>query len=192
MPRQVDHDQRRAELAEALWRLASTRGIEAVSLREVAAEAGVSMGRVQHYFASKDDMLAFALELANERAGARIRARLAGDPGPERILREVLTEMLGLNAESRQFLLLGIAFLNRAITSEAIATRMSDGDAELRAFLASLVAAAAGERRGVDPEREARILIQLAAGLGVEVALGQTDPAEAVATVDYYLRRLLG
>ncbi|WP_233157170.1 MULTISPECIES: TetR family transcriptional regulator [Amycolatopsis] len=40
-----------------------------MSLREVAAEAGVSMGRVQHYFASKDDMLGFALELANERAG---------------------------------------------------------------------------------------------------------------------------
>ena len=41
MPKIVDHEARRAELAEAVWRLASRDGLEAVTLRGVAAEAGL-------------------------------------------------------------------------------------------------------------------------------------------------------
>ncbi|WP_205413369.1 TetR family transcriptional regulator C-terminal domain-containing protein [Amycolatopsis ruanii] len=104
----------------------------------------------------------------------------------------MLTEMLGLTAERWQFILLGVAYLNRALTDEKIAEGMAAGDAELYGLLAGLVEAAAGETPGLDPRQEARVLFQVAAGLGVEVALGQTAPADAVATVDYYLRRLLG
>ena len=39
MPRTIDHDARRAELAEAVWRVILHRGIGAVSVRTVAAEA---------------------------------------------------------------------------------------------------------------------------------------------------------
>jgi hypothetical protein len=39
MPRQVDHDLRRRQIAEAVWRLAARGGLENVTLRQVAAEA---------------------------------------------------------------------------------------------------------------------------------------------------------
>lgn len=73
----VDHDARRRLIAEALWRVASRHGLDAVSLRHVAAEAGVSMGLVQHYFTTKEDMLRFALETIGERVTQRIGHRVA-------------------------------------------------------------------------------------------------------------------
>ncbi|MFK8850395.1 TetR/AcrR family transcriptional regulator [Streptomyces sp. Ac-502] len=85
MPKKVDHEARRREISQALWRIASTRGLEGASLRDVAAEAGISLGRLQHYFRTKDEMLVFALRyietLAQERIRARIEA-LDGEPTP--------------------------------------------------------------------------------------------------------------
>ncbi|ADJ48081.1 TetR family transcriptional regulator [Amycolatopsis mediterranei S699] len=42
------------QIAEALQRLTTRAGLEGVSLRQVAAEAGMSMGSVQHYFTRVD------------------------------------------------------------------------------------------------------------------------------------------
>ena len=51
--------------------------MEAASLRAVAAEAGVSMGAVQHYFTTTDEMLLFALDYGNDLLAARIPRLLA-------------------------------------------------------------------------------------------------------------------
>lgn len=61
MPKKVDRHERRTLIADALMRVAARQGLEAVSLRHVAAEAGVSPGMVQHYFRTKDEMMAFAM-----------------------------------------------------------------------------------------------------------------------------------
>src|SRR6266568_1615372 len=61
MPKQVDHDERRRQLTEALLRIAGTRGLRAVSMREIAAEAGVSLRVVQYYFTDKQALLDSAL-----------------------------------------------------------------------------------------------------------------------------------
>ncbi|MGH3910171.1 MAG: TetR/AcrR family transcriptional regulator, partial [Pseudonocardiaceae bacterium] len=63
MPKRVDHRARRTQIADALMRVAATKGLQAVSLRHVAHEAGVSAGMVQHYFRTKDEMMTFALEV---------------------------------------------------------------------------------------------------------------------------------
>ncbi|MGI5338090.1 TetR/AcrR family transcriptional regulator [Streptomyces sp. CA-181903] len=76
MPKRVDHEERRRLIAEALWRIASSRGLEGASLRDVAAEAGISLGQLQHYFSGKDEMLVFALEHISALAEARIRERI--------------------------------------------------------------------------------------------------------------------
>ena len=60
MPKIVDHEARRAELAAAVWRLASREGLGAVTMRGVAAEAGWSTGALGHYFADKEELLVFA------------------------------------------------------------------------------------------------------------------------------------
>jgi AcrR family transcriptional regulator len=59
VPKRMDQDQRRRAIAEAVFAVIGDRGFGAVSLRDVASAAGVPMGSVQHYFATKDEMLAF-------------------------------------------------------------------------------------------------------------------------------------
>jgi AcrR family transcriptional regulator len=72
-------------MGEAVLRLIATRGLEAASLRNVAAEAGVSMGTVQHYFTSKQEMLDFAQRYNYERATVRIPQLIAALPEPHSI-----------------------------------------------------------------------------------------------------------
>ena len=52
-------------------RVAARRGLEDVSLRHVAAEAGVTAGMVQHYFRTKDEMMVFAIGAVRERVEQR-------------------------------------------------------------------------------------------------------------------------
>ena len=97
MPKVVDHEERRSELAAAVWRLASRDGLEAVTVRRVAEEAGWSTGAVVHYFADKEDLLLFAFSTVADRVrtrltkaesehdrAARARPRLARRGAPRR------------------------------------------------------------------------------------------------------------
>lgn len=64
MPKIVNHEERRVELARAVWAVVRRDGINAASIRAVAAEAGRTYGYVSHYFKKRDDLLAFAYKLA--------------------------------------------------------------------------------------------------------------------------------
>lgn len=81
MPRVVDHEQRRREIAYGVLVVVAQGGIAAVSLRSVAKAAGVSMGRVQHYFASKDELVQHACRVVAQVAGEAYEAG-AGAAGP--------------------------------------------------------------------------------------------------------------
>ncbi|MCP2257622.1 transcriptional regulator, TetR family [Streptoalloteichus tenebrarius] len=197
MPRKVDVEQQKSDIAEAVWRLVGRAGLEAVSLREVATEAGVSMGRVQHYFRTKEAMLLYGLRLAQRRMHERIEARLVRRPDPdaEDVLRAVLEEMLGGDHDTRQTIRICVAFLPRALDDQQVADLLYADDAEIRAHAARVIGQAQAQGRadpGLDPEREARILWSLAGSLGVEVAFGRTSVEEARATLSYHLDRLLG
>ncbi len=87
MPKRVDPTERRTQIADALMRVAAERGLEAVSLRHVAAEAGATTALVQHYFRTKDEMMLFALEVVGGHIEERIDAaveRARPGAGPAR------------------------------------------------------------------------------------------------------------
>jgi DNA-binding transcriptional regulator YbjK len=66
---------RRAELLEAAIHLIGEHGLDAVSLRAVAAEAGVPAASTSYYFRSKDDLIDEALRTLAEREIERLRER---------------------------------------------------------------------------------------------------------------------
>lgn len=74
MPKLIDHQQRREQIAEATWRVILRDGVAAASVRSVAAEAGVSMGSLRHVFASQSELLVFALQLVIDNVTARVAA----------------------------------------------------------------------------------------------------------------------
>ena len=61
MPRLIDADTRRRDIARATWRLVLREGLDAVSVRNVAREAGLSTGSVRHSFSTQAELLTFAM-----------------------------------------------------------------------------------------------------------------------------------
>ncbi|RKT55101.1 TetR/AcrR family transcriptional regulator [Saccharothrix australiensis] len=193
MARTIDveqHERHKADIAGAVWRLVARAGLEAVSLREVAAEAGVSVGRVQHYFRSKDALLLFGLRLARDRMTARIGQRVGGLAGtPEDTLRATLDELLGDDPDTRQAVRVWVAFLGRALDDPEFAELLYADDIDLRARTAEVVR---GVRADLDAEREAHLIRALANGLAAELACGRTSSECARAVVHHHLDRVLG
>ena len=57
-----DLDARRRDVAEATLSVIAQSGLDGATLRAIAREASCTTGVLSHYFANKDDVLAFALE----------------------------------------------------------------------------------------------------------------------------------
>ncbi|MER7787905.1 TetR family transcriptional regulator C-terminal domain-containing protein [Streptomyces sp. NPDC097640] len=196
MPKRVDHEERRGQIAEALWRIAAARGLDGASLRDVAAEAGISLGQLQHYFTSKDDMIVFALGHIERLAQHRIRTRieaLPGAPTPRGVLRETLAEMLPLDEASRTGYLVQISYFVRAVHDERLRTHAQEGIASLRAFFADQLKAAIAQGEvsaNRDPDREAALLIALTDGLSAAALMEYDSPRGALDLLDLHLARL--
>lgn len=190
MPKQVDHQQRREQIAEAVCRLARRQGLDAVTLRHVAAEAGVSMGRVQHYFTTKDEMLLFAFHTLSERVERRMAAaatNLGPAPSPRALLRALLMEMLPLSEQATAEAPVLAAFFARAVIEPKLADVLHGDNRRLREFVTEQLGATHG-----DPGLEMVGLLAMVDGLMVHLLLAQTDPTTAVATLDYHLDRIFG
>jgi TetR/AcrR family transcriptional regulator, transcriptional repressor of bet genes len=192
MPRRVDHDERRRQLTDALARITATRGLDAVSLREVAAEAGVSMGAVQHYFATKDEMLLFAIERMQERVLDRI-ACVRNGPTYGETIRAILLELLPLDQTRRTEARIYQAFLARAAVAPALATRLRETLTQFEENIALTIRAsqALGQSPpGLDPEREATALLAVVDGLTAHALIELQTPETVLAALDTQLSRL--
>ncbi|MEU6944961.1 MULTISPECIES: TetR family transcriptional regulator C-terminal domain-containing protein [unclassified Streptomyces] len=189
MPRKVDHRERRELLADALMRLAAMRGLEAVSLRHVAAEAGVSTGMVQHYFRTKDEMMSFAFGMVMDRVRERSMAEALPE-SPRDLVRALLLQILPLDDTRRLEGHVSLAFLAYATVKPSIGAGLRDSAAEMRTFLADRIRAAGAG--GDSPERAATALLALVDGLGMQLLSHQFSEAEAVATLDAQLELIFG
>lgn len=183
MPKKVDHQERRTLIADALMRVAADQGLEAVSLRHVAAEAGVSAGMVQHYFRTKDEMMAFALAVVRERSQLRVTeamTRLGADPSPQLLLRTMIAALLPLDERTRDDGRVALAFLAYTAVRPAAASSLREDTVQLTGFIASILpprnagAAAAG-------------LLALMEGLGVYLLGGQYTAEQALEALDAHL-----
>ena len=190
MPRKSDHRERRELLADALMRLVATRGLEGVSLRHVASEAGVSTGMVQHYFRTKDEMMTFALGMVMDRIRERSQAELA-PASPRELVRGLLLQVLPLDETRRLENHVVLAFLAYAAVKPSIASRLRHAATDMRAFLADQLRAA-GSADGLDPERAAAGLLALVDGLGLQMLSRQYAEEDAVAALDAQLALLFG
>ncbi len=198
MPKKVDHRTRRTAIAESVWRLTARGGIEAVTMRHVAADAGMSLGQVQHYFATKDELLSFAYDLVTEQVAARTGTRAAStgdrsedeEPDPRRTIRDALVELLPLDEQRTLEAHVAFAYLARAAVAPDLATRIRKTHAELQDLVVDQLRR--GQRAGtvgvhLDPAREARTLLAVLDGLTAHVLIGHHTPADAEHALDTHL-----
>jgi AcrR family transcriptional regulator len=200
VPKRVDHEERRRQIADALVRTAAKRGLHATGMREVAAEAGVSLRLVQYYFGTKEELLLAAMQQLAAQFSDRVLARIqrtkeTGSPAsPRDIIAAVLTEALPADDERRTFTLVYTAYLALSLTDPALAIRPL---ARNSSIVSDVVAAqlraaqAAGDMPDhLDPDLEAISLLTMSAGLGTSVLGGQSSAGQAQAVIDYHLHRL--
>lgn len=81
MPAPVDPDHRRRKIADIASDIISRKGLDAVTIREVAAAAGYSTTIVTHYFANKRALLLCTYQAAALNAQRRTETVLAKDAG---------------------------------------------------------------------------------------------------------------
>ncbi len=97
-PARGDHDARRRDVAEAVWRVLVERGFGGLTLRAVAAEMNASTGLLTHYFPNKQALLRTALEVLAQRSEERPRRPAPAEGLPA--LRAALLDVLPLDAQS--------------------------------------------------------------------------------------------
>ncbi|MFB6824241.1 TetR/AcrR family transcriptional regulator [Streptomyces virginiae] len=195
MPKQVDHAGRRRLIAEAVCHLADERGLEGVTLRDVAARAQVSMGAVQRCFRTKEEMLVFALGHIGEQVMERVQARLVRSPAQSAgtALGHAVTEISLLREEHRAEARVWLAFVAQAAVSEVLAGTLKANYATLQEAFTRLIAEAgedADDAGGRGAEREARTLLALADGLTTHVLIGHLTPEEAYEVLHAHLADL--
>ncbi len=78
--RRRDPQKRIAEIVAATESVIAARGIEGLTHRAVAEEAGVPLGATTYHFATKDDLITAALRAAVDRFAAYLREWVAQRP----------------------------------------------------------------------------------------------------------------
>ncbi|GGY07053.1 TetR/AcrR family transcriptional regulator [Streptomyces hiroshimensis] len=195
MPKQVDHRERRETIARALWRVVEQRGVAHLTMREVAQEAGISHGALQHYFASRGAMLSFAMDFAAEQTSLRVGRGLQelGDrPHPRDVLRLMLTETLPLHADARATSRMSAAYVLEALHDEDVHARARDGLLQGRALVEQLIRQAIADGHippDRDPATETNLLLALT-GFTPLIELDVIDTRDVLTAVDQYLDRL--
>lgn len=197
MPKQVDHHERRKSIAHALWRVVDQQGWAKATLREVAREAGVSLGQLQHYFSSRAEMLAFAMEFASERTSHRVERALRSlghPPHPRDVLRIALTELLPLRSDSRATSRMNAAYVLEAMHDPSLREQVGLGLRDGRALVERLIRQAMSNgqiRPDCDPIIETDLGLALT-GLAPLLDLNVIEPQAALAAIDQHLDRLFG
>ena len=197
MPKQVDHDQRRRSIVEALFRVAERDGLAAATYRRIATEAGIPAAQVQYYFATKTELVQHALLELGRRVvgrGLELMAQAGPDAPPETMLRAAVTGSRPVDESTRRDLVLFYQFFISALVDDTVAdTGMLESQGFIVATFADWIRDA--QERGEvaadrDPVHEARLVLFGNTGLVLAALVGIHTVDDAVATMDYLLGRL--
>jgi TetR/AcrR family transcriptional repressor of bet genes len=96
MPKIVDHDQRRDQIALVACRVVAANGFDQATIVRIAREAGYTTGMVAHYFDTKQDIIIAALRLILRRIEERL-TKPSGDAQAD--LLTVLSEALPIDEQ---------------------------------------------------------------------------------------------
>lgn len=111
--------ERRIEIIEAVERLLARGGVNAVTMRAVAAEADVSLRLVQYYGKTKDELLSATLDRLASKSVERWQARSersATSGSAFEQIKTFLDEALPTDQASREFHRVGVSLETLAIT----------------------------------------------------------------------------
>ncbi|WOH18994.1 TetR family transcriptional regulator C-terminal domain-containing protein [Paenarthrobacter sp. GOM3] len=167
MPRRIDAEARTAAIAEASLRVLERDGLSGLSVRGVAAEAGIAAASLRRAFATQHALREYCLQLIEDRVTARVASlELTG----RALVDELLLQLLPLDKERRLELVAQVQLGVLSLTDSELrpaAVRLSEAvDRACHAALQILMEA--GQfHQGRDPEYEAQRLRALLDGIAM-------------------------
>ncbi|MFV2177541.1 TetR/AcrR family transcriptional regulator [Actinomadura sp. LOL_016] len=175
MPRRKgDHDARRRDVSEAVWRVLAAQGFGGLTLRAVATEMGATTGLLTHYFPNKTDLIAHALTLLDEHRAAQPK-----HTGPDGLgaLRAMLLGILPSTPQSVAGNRIWVGSWDAALAVPDLAAGHAARYARSRERIRDQIRAAQrlGELPPADPDDAAAALQSFVLGLIVQALF---DPAE--------------
>ena len=196
VPRLIDHAAREVEVAEAAWRVLARGGVPALSVRTVAAEAGLATGSLRRAFPTQESLLVFSVELVARRARDRIAGLDLGAPPPVSQAAALRT-LLPLDDERRLEMGVWLQLGSLALRGGALRTVYDTAHAELAGFCTGVVRSlvdAGWARADLDVEVQGRRLHALVDGLALHLV--RQDPGAptdwAPVVLDAHLQELGG
>lgn len=111
MPKIVDHEKYRKELADKCMDLFSRKGYANVTMREIAKELGVSTGLLYHYFPTKEAIFAHMAEHMSQSDVASVLEQVSDLSGVEDKLEVYGKHWTDSKGYYQSILLLAIDFL---------------------------------------------------------------------------------
>lgn len=166
MPKRVNAEEQRSRIVRCAFRVLARDGLEGLSMRQVAREAGCTIGLINHWFTSKDDLIMAAWQEAvrhESERGDRLRAE--GRYSAE----EILLDTLPTTPETRRKELVWQAFAAHAISSPTVRKVYNRHYDYARRLLAGALAPDA--QPGEQEEELADLLIAATDGIAKMAAL---------------------
>jgi AcrR family transcriptional regulator len=197
-PAPGDHEARRRDVSEAVWRVLAAHGFGHLTLRAVAAEMGVSTGMLTHYFATKRSLVLYAHTLAEQHTNVSVRPADGLSS-----LRAALLDVLPLTPEATATNRVWVSFWDAAIGDPELGAsetaRYQRWRSKLRPHVEAALAAGeipASSGAGAADARDADDIVTAAAALthGVVVQAlfdpGRFPPDRQIRLIDNHLRML--
>ncbi|MET3861702.1 AcrR family transcriptional regulator [Dietzia sp. 2505] len=193
VPKLIDRARRERELSEAVWRVVLRDGVAAVSVRTVAAEAGLSAGSLRHVFPTQAELLEVALELVQENVRERVLVIPNSVTGLDRALR-IAAELLPLDSTRAAELQVQLSLVTLAFTQQQLRRVRDEADLAVRLACRQMIEFAAGPELPPPPwlERETQVFHALLDGLAVHLLHGPhlISPDAALTVVRDHLQGL--
>jgi AcrR family transcriptional regulator len=193
MPKRVDPDARREQVADAVIDEIAEHGIRSVTLTRISARTGLAIGSIRHYFGDNvREVMRFTLGVLMQRA-ARRDARMSDDPVAR--IADVIAFATPTDEQEHRENIALVEYRVMARTDPELAADIAATSLAAEELIRSLLREALADRV-VDEEalhREALLLFALIEGLSFSSALSsaplqETDVRAAVTATMQRLR----
>lgn len=96
MPKIIDHQTKKLDIAHAARKILLKEGIGAASVRNIAKEAGITLGALRYYFTTQVELLSYIEDLVHAELSERTTALFMDEKPP---LEKILNVLVGLLPE---------------------------------------------------------------------------------------------
>ncbi|HSI65964.1 MAG TPA: TetR/AcrR family transcriptional regulator [Planococcus sp. (in: firmicutes)] len=94
MPKLIDHDTKKLDIAHATWKIILKEGVRGASVRNIAKEAGITLGALRYYFTTQDELLVYTEDLIHATLAERTAELFMVDLPPQEKILQLLIGLL--------------------------------------------------------------------------------------------------